>query len=67
MGGWIVHFIITSHQLVTHPQDIINGSGHFAQLLQYPEAFDTSYFLVRAKGANLLNTPFPLLPADFDD
>jgi hypothetical protein len=48
VGEWIVHFIIVSHQLVTHPQDIINKSGHFAQLLQYSEAPDTPFFLVCA-------------------
>jgi len=57
MREQVVHFIIASHQIVT-PQDIIDRSGHFIQLLQYPEAPDTSYFLVQAKGDNLLKTPF---------
>jgi hypothetical protein len=64
-GEWIVRFIILAHKLVTCPQDIISGSGCFAVLKQYPEAPDTFYFLVRAKGANLLNTPSSLLPTDY--
>jgi hypothetical protein len=66
-GEQIVHFIILAHKLVTHPQDIISGSGCFAVLKQYPEALDTSYFLVCAKGANLLDTPSSLLPTDYID
>jgi hypothetical protein len=64
-GEWIVCFIIIAHKLVTHPQDIINGSGHFAVLQQYLEVSDTSFFLICAKGANLLNTPSSLLPTDY--
>jgi hypothetical protein len=64
-GEQIVRFIIVAHKLATHPQDIISGSGCFAVLKQYPEAPDTSYFLVCAKGANLLNTPSSLLPTDY--
>jgi hypothetical protein len=52
-----VHFIIASHKLVTHPQDN----------LQYSETPDTYFFLARAKGVNLLETPSPLLPTDFED
>jgi hypothetical protein len=65
VGERIVCFIILAHKLVTHPQDIINGSGRFAVLKQYPEAPDTSYFLIHAKGDNLLNTPSYLLPTDY--
>jgi hypothetical protein len=65
VGKQIVRFIILAHKLVTRPQDIISGSGHFTVLKQYPEAPDTSYFLVRAKGANLLNTLSSLLPTDY--
>jgi hypothetical protein len=64
-GEWIVRFIILAHKLVTRPQDIISRSRRFTVLKQYPEAPDTSYFLVRAKGANLLNTPSSLLPTDY--
>jgi hypothetical protein len=64
-GEWIVRFIILAHKLVTRPQDIISGSGRFTVLKQYPEAPDTSYFLVRAKGADLLDTPSSLLPTDY--
>jgi hypothetical protein len=67
VGERIVRFIILAHKLVTRPQDIISGSGRFAVLKQYPEAPDTSYFLVRAKGANLLDTPSSLLPTDYVD
>jgi hypothetical protein len=51
---WIVCFIIASHQLVNCPQNS----------LQYSEALDTYFFLTWAKGANLLETPSPLLPTD---
>jgi hypothetical protein len=67
VGEWIVHFIILAHKLVTHPQDIVSGSGHFTVHKQYPEAPDTSYFLVCAKGANLLDTPSSFLPTDYID
>jgi hypothetical protein len=63
----IVRFIIIAHKLMTCPQDIISGSGCFAMLQQYPEAPDTSFFLVHAKGANLLNTPSSLLLTDYVD
>jgi hypothetical protein len=56
LGEQIVHFIIASHKLMTHPQDN----------LQYPEASDTYFFLAQAKGANLLETP-SLLSTDFED
>jgi hypothetical protein len=67
VGEQIVHFIIVAHKLVTHPQDIISGSGCFAMLQQYLEAPDTSFFLICAKGANLLDTPSFLLPTDYVD
>jgi hypothetical protein len=56
LGEQIVHFIIASHKLVTRPQDI----------LQYPKAPNTYFFLAQANGANLLETP-SLLPTDFED
>jgi hypothetical protein len=65
VGERIVHFIIVTHKLLTRPQDIISGSGHFTVLQQYPEAPDTSFFLVHAKGANLFDTPSSLLPTDY--
>jgi hypothetical protein len=67
VGEQIDHFIILAHKLVTCPQDIISGSGRFTVLKQYPEAPDTSYFFVHAKGANLLNIPSSLLPTDYID
>jgi hypothetical protein len=65
MEEWIVWFIIVADKLVTYPQNIISGSGCFAMLQQHLEAPDTSYFLVHAKGANLLNAPSSLLPTDY--
>ena len=56
-GERIVRFIIASHKLMSCYQDN----------LLYPEAPDTYYFIARAKGVNLLNTPSPLLPTDFVD
>jgi len=58
-GERIVHFIILARKLVTCPQDIISGSGHFVVLKQYPEAPDTSYFLFVPRGLTCL-IPLPL-------
>jgi hypothetical protein len=56
-GERIMRFIIASHELMFCHQDN----------LLYPEAPDIYFFIARAKGANLLDTPSPLLPTDYID
>jgi hypothetical protein len=66
-GEHIVQFLVVSHWLVSHLEDIISGNGHSITYFRYPPSLGCDHFIPCACPIEYLTFPAPLLPSDYSD